>query len=149
MQTRLFETADERELLSASTAVLQDLGFHVEEVVRAVGLVRAVKERSARQHGQDIGRFIVMVLTFCYVRPAVDLHQKISAVVVTSPLKGNPSRHEVRVTFYRVVWKGEGYVEREGIPPGDQRMEMIDDPEIYQRFFAGLSQAVFLEGFKL
>ena len=31
MQTRMFETADEKNLLSASAAVLQDLGFQVEE----------------------------------------------------------------------------------------------------------------------
>ncbi|MBH0194896.1 MAG: hypothetical protein HP494_04670, partial [Nitrospira sp.] len=59
MQTRMFETKDEAELLSASAAVLQDLGFQVEESVREVGFLRAAKERSAREYGQDIGRFFV------------------------------------------------------------------------------------------
>ena len=54
MQTRLFETANEKELLSASAAALQDLGFQVEESVRAVGFLRATKERSAREYGQYI-----------------------------------------------------------------------------------------------
>src|SRR5689334_21978890 len=40
MQTRGFETRDEAELLSASAAVLQDLGFQVEESVREVGFLR-------------------------------------------------------------------------------------------------------------
>ena len=53
MQTRLFETDNEKELLSASAAVLQDLGFQVEDVVREVGMLRAAKERSAREHGQE------------------------------------------------------------------------------------------------
>ena len=48
MQTRMFETADAKELLSASAAVLQDLGFQVEESVRDLGFLRATKERSAR-----------------------------------------------------------------------------------------------------
>ena len=52
MQTRMFETPNERELLSASAAVLQDLGFQIEESQREVGLLRAAKERSAREYSQ-------------------------------------------------------------------------------------------------
>jgi hypothetical protein len=149
MQTRLFETDNEKELLSASAAVFQDLGFQVEDVVREVGMLRAVKERSAREHGQDIGRFIVSTMTLCYVRITVDLHQKISAVLIIRPTKYAGMRSEVRVSFYRVVWKSDGYVERSSIPPGEQRMEMIYDPGIYEQFFAKLSKAVFLEAFTL
>jgi hypothetical protein len=149
MQTRLFETGNEKELLSASAAVLQDLGFQVDEIVREVGLVRAVKERSAREHGQDIGRFFISLFTIGYVRPSVDFQQKISAVLVARPIDYAGMRSEVRVTFYRVVWKGDGYVERYSIPPGEQRMEMIYDPGIYQQFFSKLSKAVFLEAFTL
>lgn len=149
MQIRIFESGNEKELLSASAAVLQDLGFQVDDVVREVGMVRAVKERSAREHGQDISRFIVSLLTFCYVRTTVDFHQKISAVLVVRPVDYAGMRSEVRVTFYRVVWKSDGYVERNAIPPGEQRMEMIYDPGIYQQFFSKLSKAVFLEAFTL
>jgi hypothetical protein len=49
MQTRFFETKDEVELLSASAAVLQDLGFQVEKSVQDVGFLRVTKERSARE----------------------------------------------------------------------------------------------------
>ena len=149
MQSRLFETGNEKELLSASAAVLQDLGFQVDDIVGEVGMVRAVKERSAREHGQDIGRFILSVMTLGYVRVSVDLQQKISAVLITRPVNYAGMRSEVRVTFYRVVWKGDGYVERYAIPPGEQRMEMIYDPEIYRQFFFKLSKAVFLEAFTL
>jgi len=149
MQTRFFETVDDKELLSASAAVLQDLGFQVEESVQEVGFLRATKERSAREYGQDIGRFLVMVVTFGYVGIPVDLHQKIAAALIARPVNPDASRHEVRIMFYRVVWKGAGYVERTHIPPGTQKMEMIRDPEIYQQFFAKLSKAVFLEAFTL
>ncbi len=149
MQTRLFETDNEKELLSASAAVLQDLGFQVDDVVREVGMLRAVKERSAREYWQDIGRFFVMVLSFGYVYNPVDLHQRISAVLVTRPVDHAGMRSEVRVTFYRVIWKGDGYVERNTIQPGEQRMEMIYDQEIYRQFFFKLSKAVFLEAFTL
>ena len=149
MQTRFFETGNERELLSAAAAVLQDLGFQVEDVEREIGLLKSVKERSAREYGQDIGRFMVGLVTFCYVRLPMDFHQKISAVLVARPVDRNGRRSEVRVTFYRVVWKSDGYFERTSIPPGEQRMEMIYDPLIYQQFFAKLSKAVFLEAFTL
>jgi hypothetical protein len=156
MQTRGFETRDEAELLSASAAVLQDLGFQVEESVRDVGFLRATKERSAREHGQDITRFLVFLLTCGFALGGeppiilpVDLHQKIAATLVTRPVNPEATRQEVRVVFYRVVWKGDGSAGRQAIPPGEQRMEMLRDPVLYQTFFAKLSKAVFLEPFAL
>lgn len=156
MQTRLFETKDEAELLSASAAVLQDLGFQIEESVREVGFLRATKERSAREHGQDIIRFLIFVLSSALVlvnQPPivipVDLHQKIAATLITRPVNPEGTRHEVRLMFYRVIWKGDGSAGNQPIAPGEQRMEMVRDPVLYQTFFAKLSKAVFLEAFTL
>ena len=149
MQTRLFETTDQTELLSASAAVLQDLGFQVEESVQDVGFLRATKERSARQYGQDIGRFLIFVLSLGHVIIPVDLHQKIAAVLIERPVNPDATRHEVRIMFYRVVWKGDGHADRQYVPPGEQKMEMLRDPVLYQQFFAKLSKAVFLEPFTL
>ncbi|MDH5667884.1 MAG: hypothetical protein OEY86_07735 [Nitrospira sp.] len=156
MQTRMFETKDEAELLSASATVLQDIGFQVEESVREVGFLRAAKERSAREYGQDINRFLVLLFSsgasIVGVPPIVipvDLHQKIAASVVIRPLNSESTRQEVRVAFYRVVWKGAGAAGRQQIPPGEQRMEMLRDPVMYQAFFSKLSKAVFLEPFAL
>ena len=149
MQTRMFETKDEAELLSASAAVLQDLGFQVEESVREVGFLRAAKERSAREYGQYIRRFFVLLLSMGKVLEPVDLHQKIAAALVARPINPEATRQEVRIIFYRVVWKGDGQFDRQYIPPGQQMMEMLRDPVLYQQFFAKLSKAVFLEGFTL
>ena len=156
MQTRLFETKDGAELLSASAAVLQDLGFQVEESVREVGFLRATKERSAREYGQDITRFVIFLLSTPLVlvqQPPivmpVDLHQKIAATLVTRPVNPETTRQEVRVVFYRVVWQGGGSSGQQGTPPGEQRMEMLRDAVMYQTFFAKLSKAVFLEPFAL
>lgn len=156
MQMRAFETRDATELLSASAAVLQDLGFQVEESVREVGFLRATKERSAREHGQDIIRFLVFALSTPLVlvqQPPiwmpVDLHQQIVASLVARPLNDDATRHEVRIVFYRIVWQGDGISGRQNVPPGLQRMEMLRDPPLYQQFFAKLSKAVFLEAFTL
>jgi len=151
METRVFETSDEKELLSASAAVLQDVGFQVEESVSEVGFFRAAKERSAREYGQEITQSLVLVLTALfkpYSMP-IDLQQKIAATLIARPLNSEGSRHEVRIIFYRVVWKGDGLLYPHDIPPGEQRMEMIRDPIIYQQFFAKLSKALFLEAHEI
>ena len=145
MQTRLFETGVENELLSASAASLQDLGFQIEESVREVGLLRAAKERSAREYGQYRNRFLIWLVSLGHLVIPVDLHQKIAATMVIRPASHGDARQEVRIIFYRVIWKGDGQADRNYIPPGEQKMEMIRDPEIYQQFFAKLSKAVFLE----
>ncbi len=148
-QTRFFETKDQDELLSASAAALQDLGFHVEESVRGLGFLRAAKERSALESDQKIGRVFLFILSLGYVLRPIDLQQQIAATLVARPSDAQGTRHEVRIVFHRVVWKGDGAFERNHVPPGEQRMEMIRDPLIYQQFFARLSKAVFLEAFTL
>jgi len=154
MQTRQFETPDSNELLSASAAVLQDLGFQVAEASRELGFLKAAKERSAREWGQEIRRQIVAFFTLAlgalggantmYLEP-IDLHQQINASMVAQPVNPDKTKFAVRIVFYRLVWKGEGQSGDSYIPPGQQRMEMVRDPEVYQRFFARLSKAVFLE----
>lgn len=152
LQTRMFETANEKELLSASAAVLQDLGFQLEECIPDVGVLRAAKERSAREYDQEIYR----VLIFCVglvgqkaIIIPVDLHQQISASLVTSKSQTDATRFSVRVSFYRTIWKGSGNSGDQAIPPGGYRLEMIYDEKIYQQFFAKLSKSVFLEAHKI
>ena len=120
MQTRFFDTENDQELLSASSAPLQDLGFQVEESVREVGFLRAAKERSAREYGQYRNRFFIWLLSLGHVVIPIDLHQKIAASLVTRPLNEAHSRQEVRIIFYRAVWKGDGQADRNYIPPGEQ-----------------------------
>lgn len=166
IQTREFETANSDELLSAAAAVLQDLGFQVTESQRSLGFLRAAKERSAREYGQEITQGIVGFLTFALslfggtnatLLMPVDLQQQINASLVAHPLpprEAEPgaqgeARNQIRVVFYRLIWKGEGQSGDTYIPPGQQKMEMIRDPELYQRFFARLNKSVFLEGEKI
>lgn len=153
-QTRQFETPNSDEILSASAAVLQDLGFQVTEADRVLGFLRAAKERSAREQGQEIRRDFITFLTFALsifggsnltlVLP-VDLHQQISASLTARPIDERDRKQEVRIVFYRLVWKGDGASGNQTLLPGEQRMEMIRDAEIYQQFYARLAKAVFLE----
>jgi hypothetical protein len=148
-QTRVFETKDANELMSASAAVLQDLGFHIEECAREVGFLRAAKDRSARETGQELLRLFVLALSLGRSRIPIDLQQRIAATLVAQPADAAGRRHEVRVVFFRVVWAGDGQLRDRYVPPGRQQVEMIRDPFVYQQFFAKLSKAVFLEPFTL
>jgi len=148
LQTRLFDTSNEKELLSASAAVLQDLGFQIEESDVGVGVLRAAKERSARQAGQEILQGFIFLLGLFgqqVIITPVDLHQRIGATLVTRQAEHDTSHFMVRILFYRTVWKGDGNSGNQSIPPGEQRMEVIDDQEIYRQFFAKLSKGLFLE----
>jgi hypothetical protein len=156
LQTRMFETTDEKELLSASAAVLQDLGFQVEESATEVGLLRAAKERGAREYGQEIGRgfiFLVSTAGALFGGPIVvipvDVHQQINATLATRRSDTDPSRFSVRILFHRSLWKGSGQDGNRVIPPGQQNRELIVDPKIYQQFFAKLSKSVFLEAHQI
>ena len=162
-QTRRFETPNSDELLSASAAVLQDLGFQITETDRTLGFVRAAKERSAREYGQEVNQGVIAFLTtllsaFAAVGGVsantmlvvpVDLQQQISASLVAQPIDAEDRSQEVRIVFYRLVWQGAGSSGNQSIAPGGQRMEMIRDPEIYQTFYARLAKAVFLEAHRI
>lgn len=148
LQSRIIETSKEKELLSASAAVLQDLGFQIAESVADAGMLRAVKERSAREYSQEIGQafiFLLGILGQKVIILPVDLHQQIAATLVMHPIENSSSRYNVRIVFFRKIWKSDGTSGNQSIPPGIQSMEMIYDAEIYQQFFAKLSKSVFLE----
>jgi hypothetical protein len=158
MQTRQFEAPDSNELLSASAAVLQDLGFQVTESSHELGFLSAAKERSAREYGQETTRGFVAFFTLLlsavalsnvtYVMP-VDLHQQISASLISQPIRDDDKRQALRIVFFRLVWKGDGSSGSTTILPGQQKMEMIRDPQLYRQFFSKLSKAVFLEAHKI
>ena len=149
LQTRAFETTNEKELLSASAAVLQDLGFQIEESEVEMGILRAAKERSAREFWQEFWQGVIFLLSRGQARVTVDLHQQIGATLATRPLEGDDSRYTVRIFFHRTLWKGHGKDGDQHIPPGASRMQMISDGQIYQRFFAKLSKGLFLEAHKI
>ena len=135
LQTRRFDTNDEAKILSASVALLQDLGFGIDSSETSLGLISCSKERDATDVGQIVGS--ILVAAVFGVSTPVDDFQKIRASVVTRPVGGGIN---VRVTFQRVIWNTDGRL---------SRLEKLDDPEMYQGFFEKLSKAVFLEAHEL
>jgi len=137
LQTRRFDGGTETDLLAASAGVLQDLGFTIEESASTLGLISASKTRSAVETGQVVGAILLGILG---VTPVWDKDQKIRVCLVSWTSRENPSVHFVRVTIQRLVWDQKG---------GLTKAEAIEDPEIYQLFFARLSESVFLEAQKI
>ena len=136
LQTRRFDTEDEKRLLSASAGLLQDLGFNIDESETQLGVIVASKDRDATESGQVAGAVIIAILFG--VVPAIDKEQKIRASVVTREheVGGERKGTSLRVTFQRVVWNDRGQI---------SKVEKLAEPGMYEEFFKLLSKAVFLE----
>ena len=122
LQTRKYEGISEADLLSASTGVIQDLGFIIDESEINLGLIVGSKNRDAPP---DATQRVVQVLgTIAAIMaalggaenvdvPAVDDYQKLWASVVIRPTpEDNDKTHYVRVTFQRIVWNDKDEIDR-------------------------------------
>jgi len=125
LQTRIFETNDEKKLLIASAALLQDLGYTIEESEVSCGVIVSSRDRDVTEVGG--------VVCFLFLGAPYDQKQKIFASLATRPI--DDKRIAVRITFQHMVWNNQGMLVKN---------ERINDPEIYQKFFSKLSTSVFL-----
>ena len=134
LQTRRFDTSDEKTLLAAGAGILQDLGFTLDASEPQLGVIVASKDRSAVEAGQVIFSLFLAALAGAPV--PWDEKQKIRASFVTKPAGTERPSVLVRVTFQRIVWNTAKQV---------TKTEPLDEPRFYQEFFEKLSKAVFLE----
>lgn len=132
METRRFDTTDENKLLGASAALLQDMGFGIEESNASLGVLVGSKERSAVDAAQVT---LAIVAAIGGVQTPIDTTQKMRASLITRPL-GNGKETLVRITFQRIVFNSHGQI---------SAAESIIDQQIYQEFFSKLSKSVFLQ----
>lgn len=132
LQTRSFETSNEKKLLTAGAGVLQDLGYNIDESETGLGVIVGSKDRDATEAGQVAAAIFVAALGGGAM--PIDKNQKIRASLITHPAGKKTTK--LRVTFQRIVWNTQGQV---------SKTQSIEDPQIYQEFFDKLSKAVFLE----
>jgi hypothetical protein len=138
LQTRRIDGIGEKDLLSASAGVLQDLGFNIDESETELGIIVASKDRSAVTASQVVGAF-AMALMGAYM--PVDKTQKIRVSLVTRTVVASdgspvPNANQIRITIQRLVWNTQNQL---------TRIESIEAPLIYEEFFDKLSKSVFLE----
>jgi hypothetical protein len=80
VQTRLFYTDNEAELLSSGISVLQDLGFHIDETEINLGMAKGSKTTNATDNVQIGLAVAAIILTGQQV--AVDDHQELSVSLI-------------------------------------------------------------------
>lgn len=137
IQTRIYETKDTEQLLTASAHVLQDIGYVVENSDHDLGLLTCYKDHDAKNAGQITAQ--ILLALFAGVDIGSDVAQRIKVTLVISPVKGSKDKHVVRVSFVRAVTNTHKVT----------RYELILEPAIYQSFFDKLSQSVFLTAHEL
>ena len=141
LQTRRFDTTNKSTMLAAAAAVLQDLGFTLEESEIPLGVLTASKQRSAVSAGQVTGAIFIAILgglVGVNTNTPLDSTQNLRVSMV---MRENSSKDSiVRVTFQRVVITDQGTI---------SRAEQIKDEEIYKEFFERLAKSVFLEAHEI
>lgn len=138
MQSRFFETNNEIVLLSAGVAVLQDMGYSIDETETKSGVITASKTVDATNNAQIAGAVLLAVLVGANM--SIDSQQQIKVSFVTLPSKNNKNGYLARATFQRIVTNTQGQV---------TKAETMDNDELYTEFFNKLSKSVFLEAQKI
>lgn len=84
LQTKRYDTGDEKMVLQASASVLQDLGFQLDESTPDLGIIVGSKKRDATDAGQVALAIFVAALSR---QPAsIDDHQTIRVSLATAPM---------------------------------------------------------------
>ena len=131
LQTRIFYTSDEMKLLTASAALLQDLGFTIDQSEVDCGVIVCSRHRNVTEAGEVVLTLALGVLLGVWVPH--DRNQKVMASLVTKPL--DDKRIAVRITFQHIVWNTNNQI---------TKRERVNEPQVYQEFFSKLSKSVFL-----
>lgn len=134
LQSRQFQTLDNKLLLSAGIGVLQDMGYSIDESNTTLGVLTASKQADAKNGGQIAGAVLLALLTGT-VTPT-DKEQKIRICLVIQAALEDKASSVARITIQRVVWNTQGAI---------SRVESINAPELYQAFYDKLSKATFLQ----
>lgn len=145
IQSRNYEDVTDIQILSASSAVLQDLGYAIDEVEKELGVLSASKRADASSDAETIGSIALDVadclLTFLLgcendaYQGTKDV-QDIKMTLVVLPDLQKEQSFRVRLTMQRIVWARSGEL---------YEQETINDAAVYQAFFDKLSKSVFLE----
>ena len=98
-------------------------------------MLHADKDASAIEAGQVAGK---VILAFFGGNVVIDTEQKFKVSVVTRKQVEKDTGKEfviVRVTFQRIVWNENGQI---------SKLESLEDPKLYEKFFGELSRSLFL-----
>ncbi|GFH62294.1 MAG: conserved hypothetical protein [Candidatus Desulfovibrio kirbyi] len=176
LQTRRFETNSNQTMLSSAAAVMQDLGFTLEESESTLGILVGSKQRDATSGGQIAGAVLIALLGG--TPPPLDEEQRIRVSMVMREITPSPSAEEpqkevtpptkpIRTDKVPVILQAKP-IQTADIKTSGQSIvrvtfqriiintaghvtlaEQINDPDVYKEFFDKLSQSVFLEAHEI
>jgi hypothetical protein len=150
IQTKQYELADEEQILRACTALLQDMGFQIDEGTSRLGVILGSKMRDANSltPGQRTAVAVVALglLAGGYTAPL--------ALLLVNKMNAQPVRIEVGIftrkigtegnqVAVRIIFRETAY--KKGQPALPQ---VVKDAAIYQDAFDRLSKALFLEAWE-
>ncbi|MGN0845731.1 MAG: hypothetical protein ACI4QT_11015 [Kiritimatiellia bacterium] len=134
MESRVFGTDDETQILNASVSVLQELGYVFTQTSKELGIVTAICRRKA-DNSTTKAVFATVLTTLGMI---VGVSEKVpyendQYIMVSIVTRKAPAGTLVRTTFARRIFysNGHSYTQR------------IDDPAIYDAFYKRLFQTVF------
>ena len=145
LQSREFSAMTDEGILSASMAVLQDMGYVIDEVEIELGVLSASKRADATNDLAAFGSIAADAIKCVFTLGLgctggnygdIDDIQDIRMTLVTRPQRENDDDVSVRVTIQRIIWSKNGALAEQ---------ETITDNDAYTAFFDKLSTAVFLE----
>ena len=150
IQTKQYDLADEERILRACTALLQDMGFQIDEGTSRLGVILGSKMRDANSltPGQRTAVAVVALglLAGGYTAPL--------ALLLVNKMGAQPVRIDVGIftrkigaegnqVAVRIIFRETGY--KDGRPALPQA---VKDAAIYQDAFDRLSKALFLEAWE-
>lgn len=143
MQTRVYTASDDTAVMSASAAVLQDMGYAIDEVEHVLGVISASKRADASNQMQAFGSLTLdsMKCAFSFFLACdgknyggIDDVQDIRLTLISMPQQGDDVA--VRITIQKMIYDKRGRLSAQAT---------VMDPDVYEAMFAKLSKAVFLE----
>ncbi len=143
IETRRYDGISETDLLTASTNVLQDLGFIIENSETELGVITASKKRDITDTGEiafSVAMTALLLLMWFPMIFPVKKDQTFRASLVVRPVFNSNDKtiddsHLVRITFQSIV--RDTFDKTIFVKPVDIGT--------YQGFFEKLSKSVFLE----
>ena len=145
IQTRVYSSADDSSVITASAAVLQDMGYVIDEIEYSLGVISASKRADASNTLEALGSttldtakcmFTLFLACSRDHYGGIDDVQDIRLTLVSMPQRGSDGDVAVRITIQRVVFDKRGRVTEQST---------VANNEVYEALFAKLSKAVFLE----
>jgi len=132
-QSRIFDTADRRRVLTALVSTIQDLDFMVEVLDEELGILSGT--RFVASEGEP------------WLDPTYHIYSDKSLLMFTKRYLGwGPFHHRSDLVRLTVTVRKRNDTQVVVRASAQFYLRAVEEPELYQQFFRALEQALFLQG---